>query len=86
MKMFKDITDNQLYAWFWTLSITGFVIIITGFTINSSLFDKQMHDLVSKGHDPVELACLYKAGNSSVTAPCLILIQERIKEKNNVSK
>lgn len=87
MKVFKGMDDNQFWAVLWTVITTGVIIIVTGFTINSALYDRQLHDLLDKGHDPIELACLYRAGNTSTTAPCMLLIQERVKEeKDSVSE
>jgi len=79
MKIFKDMDDNQYWATLWTTAATGIIIITTTLVWSSARNDQILYELVQQGHDPLELSCLFRAGNRSAEVPCLLLAQEKAK-------
>ena len=88
MKIFKDVDTEQFWLTIWSMASVVFLVLITIVSYNTYHEDNLLSDLIKEGHDPMELACLFEAGDSMKT-PCLLLAQAKAKlllEKNNVSE
>ena len=79
MKIFKDMDDNQFWLTLWTFLLTSLIAIVTVGVISSFNEDILVHDLVTKGHNPFELSCLYNLGHHNESL-CFVLMQAKAKE------
>ena len=86
MKIFNDMDDNQYWMTLWTM---GFTLIMATFAMVmyfGVVENHQMEQMINRGHDPLELACLFN-GSSTTEGACLLLARAKAKlmlEKNNV--
>ena len=76
MKLFKGVDDNQFFLTIWSMIITGIVIIAFIIADTAQNEDMIIKDLVNKGHDPMEVACLYKMSDY-IQAACIIKAQNK---------
>lgn len=85
MKLFKNMDTDQYWLTLWTMIISAFIIMITIIGVSSYSEDVMVSKLVSEGHDPMELACLYNL-SESLEASCIIISQAKAKVMVNAIK
>lgn len=71
--------DNQFWLTIWSLAFLAVMLLITALGITSSIENKLLHDLVDKGHDPIELSCLFNSASDSMKTPCFLIAQAKAK-------
>ena len=88
MKLFKDVDTEQFWLTVWSLAAVSVLMLVTIITIHSYFKNIMLSELIKQGHDPMELACLYEAGDTMKT-PCLLMGQAKAQlliEKNHVAE